>query len=108
QSEEDQDELYKLLRKYNKEVEVLKQYDLGTDDEGNEIGYDYDHPEKLLQKMDISENDEKMITTVLPNLITKELHDRNREMPDIDLRMTHIKEVVINYDYLTHLIEELI
>lgn len=107
-SEEDQDELYKLLRKYNKEVEVLKQYDLGTDDEGNEIGYDYDHPEKLLQKMDISENDEKMITTVLPNLIKKELHDRNREMPDIDLRMTHIKEVVINYDYLTHLIEELI
>ncbi|MBF0757339.1 type I restriction endonuclease subunit R [Ligilactobacillus murinus] len=104
-SEKDQDETFEKLKEYNRLLSQLKQYT--TDDEGNPVSA-YDDPEEFYDRIGITEEQEVLLTTV----IAGELKARRAERDDIDvsqidLKMVHIHDVTINYDYLIDLIAKM-
>lgn len=106
-SESDQDRLYYLLRKYNPKIAQLKQYDPEEID-GKELGFDYDHPDELILALGMVPDEEARLTNqIWPDL--RKLIAQRLEVPiqEIDLKVTHIKDVRVNYDYLTELLEQL-
>lgn len=97
-SENSQDELYSQLQTYNRTMAQLKQDDR----------YDSDHPEKLLKEVGMTPDHEELLTTTFAN----ELKDRiakkqHLSVGDLDLRMEHVKDIQVNYDYLEELIAQL-
>lgn len=105
-SEREKENVIELLRKYNMGVSKLMQY--GVDAETGE-GFDYDNPDKLISELGMTPDQEERLTTVLSNEL-KEYIAKTRQMSifEIDLEMTHVKDVKINYDYLTDLVEQLL
>lgn len=103
-SEKKCEEMYGLLRSYNAGMTKLKQYQ-----PENGEGFDYSEPDKVLEKLGISSEEEVMLTTVLANQLKAKLAAA-KEIPvyQLDLRMSHIKDVRVNYDYLTELIATLL
>ena len=106
-SEAKQEEMYKLMGKYSSGMSKLKQYDAEQLD-GETIGFDYDKPENLIQMVGMTVEQEEVLTTSLYNDL-KERLAKIHDVPvaQIELRMTHVKDVKVNYDYLTELVEEL-
>lgn len=104
-SEKAKEQMIDLLRDYNNGMSKLKQYN----PEDDEIGFDYDHPDILLKALGITSEQEKMLTTVLANELKQHLAE-SKKIPvhQIELRMTHVKDVQVNYDYLTELVERLL
>ena len=106
-SEAKQEEMLNVMRLYNSGMRKLKQYDAEVLD-GTLIGYDYDKPEDLIRMVGMILEEEEMLTTSLVNDLKERLADaRNIPVTHIELRMVHVKEVEVNYDYLTELIEGL-
>ena len=106
-SEAKQEEMYKLMDKYSSGMSKLKQYDAEQLD-GETIGFDYDKPEDLIHMVGMTVEQEEVLTTSLYNDL-KERLAKTHDVPvaQIELRMTHVKDVKVNYDYLTELVEEL-
>ncbi|MDT2694895.1 HsdR family type I site-specific deoxyribonuclease [Enterococcus gallinarum] len=101
-SEKAQEEVFEGLQEYNRLLNQLKQFT--EDDEKNPVSV-YDEPELFYDRLGITEDQEVMLTTVLAN----ELRERRAQIENIDisqvnLEMTHIHDVTINYDYLIELI----
>ena len=107
-SEKQKDYMLDLLRKYNAGMAKLKQYDPQTVN-GAEVGFNYDKPDDLIEALGMTVDEEKMLTTVLANEL-KEHISKEKDIPfyQIELKMTHVKDVKIDYDYLTELIEDLL
>lgn len=106
-SEAKQEEMLELIRSYSRGVTQLKQYEV-KEVEGIVEGFDYDNPERLIESLGLSKDDEIRLTKTLKNeLIEKLAHLKGVSFEEIDLRMAHIKEVRVNYDYLTELIQAL-
>lgn len=105
-SEKQKDFMIDLIREYNAGMAKLKQYAPESDENG---GFDYKNPDKLLEKIGITPEQEKKLTTVLTNEL-KDYISKREKIPvyQIELRMTHIKDVKIDYDYLTELVNELL
>lgn len=103
-SEKQKDEMFSLMRKYNIGMAKLKQYT----SENREEGFDYDNPNALIEELGMTPEQEVKLTTVLKNEL-KEYISKKRDIPliQVDLQMTHIKDVQVNYDYLTELLEDL-
>lgn len=104
-SEKEQDETFELTKEYNCLLSQLKQYT--EDDEKNPISA-YDNPEEFYGKIGITEEQEILLNTV----IVEELKERRAKIENIDisqvnLAMVHIREVIINYDYLVELIADM-
>lgn len=97
-------EMLKTLRKYNSNIAKLKQYTQDESEDGTKEGFDYHHPEKLLDQLDITVDEETTLTTTLANQLKREIA-KTKHVPtqQIKLNLTHIKEVEINYDYLDEL-----
>lgn len=107
-SEKQQDFMADVMREYNAGVSQLKQF---TPDEidGAKTGFDYDDPDSLVKSLGMSVAEERTLTVALVNELKKAIAGRLKVLPtQIDLRMTHIKDVQINYDYLTELVEQLL
>lgn len=106
-SEAKQEEIFELMRKYSSGMSKLKQYDAEQLD-GETIGFDYDKPEDLIHMVGMTVEQEEVLTTSLYNDL-KERMAKKYDVPvaQIELRMTHVKDVKVNYDYLTELVEEL-
>ena len=106
-SEAKQEEMFDLMRKYSSGMSKLKQYDAEQLD-GETIGFDYDKPEDLIHMVGMTVKQEEVLTTSLYNDL-KERLAKTHDVPvaQIELRMTHVKDVKVNYDYLTELVEEL-
>ena len=105
-SEKQKDFMLDLLREYNVGMAKLKQYDPGNDNGG---GFDYDNPDDLINALGMNSDQEVMLTTVLTNeLKTHIAKEKKIPLYQIELRMTHIKDVKIDYDYLTELVEQLL
>lgn len=104
-SEAQKDFMLDLLREYNSGVAKLKQY---VKEDGGE-GFDYDNPELLIEALGMTPEEEVMLTTVLTNEL-KEHIAKEKRIPvyQLELRMTHVKDVKVNYDYLTELVEKLL
>lgn len=106
-SEAKQEEMFNLMRTYSAGMSKLKQYDPDVVN-GEDIGFDYDHPDELVTLLGMTPEQEEMLTTSLYNDL-KERIAENHDVPvaQIELRMIHVKQISVNYDYLTELIEAL-
>lgn len=107
-SETKQLEMYDKLREYNGLVAKMKQYPIEDDADGFKEGFDYNNPDDLIRELGMSPEEENLLTTTLATQV-KEVIARERHIDPtlIDLRMTFLKDVVVNYDYLTELLERL-
>lgn len=105
-SEKKQEEMFELLKKYNTAMAKLKQY---GPEEANGTGFDYENPDKLIEELGMSVEEEKRLTTVLKNELKEKIAKTKKiSIYQLELRMTHVKDVQINYDYLTELVEQLL
>ena len=106
-SEAKQEEMFNLMRTYSTGMSKLKQYDPDVVN-GEDIGFDYDNPDELVTLLGMTPEQEEMLTTSLYNDL-KERIAENHDVPvaQIELRMIHVKQISVNYDYLTELIEAL-
>jgi type I restriction enzyme R subunit len=106
-SEKQKDYMLDLLREYNIGMAKLKQYDPDTESGGE--GFDYDNPDELIQALGMTPEQEVMLTTVLTNELKTHI-SKEKKIPiyQIELRMTHIKDVKVDFDYLTELINQLL
>lgn len=107
-SEKQKDFMFDLLREYNAGMAKLKQFEPEEVD-GEKVGFSYDNPDELLSALGMSPDQEVMLTTVLTNELKAHIA-KEKKVPvyQIELRMTHVKDVKIDYDYLTELIERLL
>ena len=107
-SESEQQKLLDLLGQYNSGVDKLKQYPLEENQDGTVEGFDYADPEALTTALGMTVAQERKLTTVFANELKRNIVDRKHiDYEQVDLRMTHIKEIEVNYDYLTELIATL-
>jgi len=104
-SEKQKDLMLDLLREYNIGIAKLKQFR----NKPGEEGFDYDNPEVLISSLGMTAEQEVMLTTVLANELKTHI-SKEKKIPvyQIELRMTHVKDVKIDYDYLTELVERLL
>ena len=107
-SEKQKDFMFDLLREYSQGMAQLKQFKPEEVD-GKKTGFDYDNPDELVRALGMEPEQEQSLTTVLKNeLVAWRAKKDNVPVYQIELRMTHVKEVKVNYDYLTELIEKLL
>lgn len=107
-SEKQKDYMLDLLRQYNAGIAKLKQYDPEEVD-GQAIGFDYDDPDILIKNLGMTPDEEVRLTTVLTNELKQHLAETKKiPLYQIELKMTHIKDIKIDYDYLTELVEQLL
>ncbi len=106
-SEKQKEYMLDLVREYNAGLAKLKQYDCNP--ENGDDGFDYDNPDVLIEKIGMTPEQHVMLTTVLTNEL-KTAISKSKDIPfyQIELRMTHIKDVKIDYDYLTELVNQLL
>jgi type I restriction enzyme R subunit len=107
-SEKKREEMLHVLREYHAGMAKLKQYD-SREIAGHVVGFDYDNPDELVNRLGMTGEQETNLTTFLTNEL-KEAIARERNVPvyQIELKLTHIKDVKIDYDYLTELLENLL
>ncbi|HBG91401.1 MAG TPA: DEAD/DEAH box helicase, partial [Lactobacillus acetotolerans] len=107
-SEKQKEYMFDLLRNYNVGMAKLKQY-TPEEVDGNTVGFNYDNPDELVEKLGMTSVQEAMLTTVLTNELKQHI-SKEKKIPfyQIELRMTHVKDVKIDYDYLTELVERLL
>lgn len=110
-SKKQQETMLDLLRQYNAGIAKLKQYDPAENNGGAETeGFDYDNPDTLIQALGMTPEQEAMIP-VLTREVVKAVSQRKsseKQPIQIELQMTHVKDVKIDYDYLTQLVEDLL
>ncbi|WP_139652416.1 type I restriction endonuclease subunit R [Raoultibacter phocaeensis] len=107
-SEKQKDYMLDLLREYNVGMAKLKQFE-SQKVNGKQVGFNYDQPDELLYALGMTPDQEVMLTTVLTNELKTHISKEKRiPLYQIELRMTHVKDVRIDYDYLTELIERLL
>lgn len=107
-SEKQKENMLDLLREYNKGMAKLKQYDSDVV-EGEKVGFNYDDPDELIKAVGMTPDQEVMLTTVLTNELKSHIA-KEKKIPlyQIELKMTHVKDIKIDYDYLTQLVEQLL
>lgn len=107
-SEAKKEEMLSLLRNYSRGIAKLKQYD-PQEINGEEIGFNYDNPDQLVKMLGITPEQEEFLTTALYNQLKEELAEiKNVPVAQIEFCMSHVKDIKINYDYLTELVEDLL
>ncbi|MFT8343346.1 MAG: HsdR family type I site-specific deoxyribonuclease [Clostridium beijerinckii] len=107
-SEKKKEEMLELIRDYNAGMAKLKQYN-SEEVDGNIVGFNYDNPDQLVEMLGMTSEQEVMLTTVLTNELKQHIaKEKNIPFYQIELKMTHIKDVKIDYDYLTELVEQLL
>ncbi len=107
-SEKQKEYMLDLLRDYNVGMAKLKQY-APEEVDGNAAGFNYENPDELVEKLGMTSVQETMLTTVLTNELKQHI-SKEKKIPfyQIELKMTHVKDVKIDYDYLTELVEQLL
>lgn len=107
-SEGMQERMAELMRDYSRAVARLKQYNHETAN-GEEDGFSYDNPEQLIEALGMTVEEESMLSNSLYNELKEKMAER-KQIPvyQIELAMTHVKDVQVNYDYLTELVENLL
>lgn len=107
-SEEKKEEMFAVLGEYNRGMSKLKQYPAESVN-GVLEGFDYDNPDALITQLGMTVEQEKMLTVVLANELKLHLAEKHRiPVSQVELKMAHVKDVRVNYDYLSDLIAALI
>ncbi|WEV54708.1 HsdR family type I site-specific deoxyribonuclease [Leuconostocaceae bacterium ESL0723] len=98
QSESQQEVMYEVLKRYNRLVNQLKQ----------SSEYSYEDPDHLLELLGITVEQEQRLTGGLTNELKQRVaKTREIDYQELELSMSHIAEVKVNYDYLSELIARL-
>lgn len=119
-SESKREFAFQLLQQYNRNVSQLKQY-TPEDGDPNKLvlesvaisnepqGFDYDNPDQLINALGMTQDEEKNLSTFLTNELKKYI-SRRKDVPiyQLEFEMTFIKDVTVNYDYLSDLVEKLL
>lgn len=106
--EKQREKMLDLLREYNTGITKLKQYDPKIMD-GQDVGFDYDNPDDLLFALGMTPDEEVNLTTSLKyGLLEKISKEKSIPSYQLELKMTHVKDIKVDYDYLTQLIEQLL
>lgn len=107
-SEKKKMHMFELMRAYNVGMTKLKQY-APKEVDGCVEGFNYDNPDELVMKLGMTPEQEVSLTTVLANEL-KQYVAKQKKVPlyQIELKMTHVKDIRIDYDYLTELVEQLL
>lgn len=103
-----QERMAELMRDYSRAVSRLKQYESKSEN-GEEDGFSYDNPDELIQQLGMTVEEEAMLSNALYNELKEKMAER-KQIPvyQIELAMTHVKDIQVNYDYLTELVENLL
>ncbi|AYW44486.1 type I restriction endonuclease subunit R [Tetragenococcus koreensis] len=107
-SEKKKEQMVELIKSYSSGMAKLKQYK-PEEVNGEDIGFNYDDPDQLIRALGITDEQHISLTTVLTNEL-KQYMAKSKKVPiqQIELRMTHVKDIKIDYDYLTELVEQLL
>lgn len=96
--EVEQERMFDLLVKYNSNINKLRQDDK----------YSYEQPTELLNKIGLTDEKEAMLTSALANDLKEKIaKKRGIDFSDLNLQMTHVNDVRVNYDYLSELLAQL-
>ncbi|MEY8467782.1 type I restriction endonuclease subunit R [Faecalibaculum rodentium] len=109
-SEQEQDHIYGVMQRFNRKVALLKQYPMAMNDAKEPIpdsGYDYNDPEKLVVMLGLKSGENQMLTALTNEMKTLMARKQHIPVTDIDLMAELRKDVMVNYDYLTKLLEDL-
>ncbi|OBW90979.1 type I restriction endonuclease subunit R [Gallibacterium salpingitidis] len=107
-SEKKQEIMFGLLSEYSRHISKLKQY-TSEEIDGSFEGFDYNNPDALIEALGMTIEQEKMLTITLANELKRILAEKtDSRITDIELRMAHLKEIKVDYDYLSELIAQLI
>ncbi|MFA1014316.1 type I restriction endonuclease subunit R [Dubosiella newyorkensis] len=112
-SEKEDEQLLSKLRKYYQGLAKLKQFPPRDDSsDGNkdpESGFDYDNPDALIVKIGMTPEENQRLNTVVVNELKEKIAKKKKISPIlIDLKVEYLKDVLVNYDYLTKLLEDLL
>lgn len=100
-----QHQMLDSLRKYNSNLGKLKQYPY---DEETGEGYNYDDPDALIEAIGLTDEESKVLSTTLTNELKRRIADSEHVAPeDVDLTVVHLKDIYVDFDYLTELIGRL-
>lgn len=107
-SESDKTEMASVIRKYTINVNKLKQY--ANNSESEQIdGFDPNDPDSLTKLIGMSPQEEETLTYSLGNDLKRWLSEHKQiPLEQLELEITHIKDVKVNYDYLKELVEQLV
>lgn len=104
----DQAAMFSLLKQFNANLSKLKQYPYKANEDGTIEGYDYNHPEQLIHDLGMTEDEDKILSTTLTNELKHAIAKKEKIAPsDVDLTVVHLKDVFVDYGYLTELIGKL-
>ena len=107
--ETEQEQMLTELRKYNAGMAKLKQYQPEVDENGKLVGYNFDHPDELIETLGMNVEEHEILTTSLANELRHSLAEKHKVSPlQIELKMTHIKDVVVSYSYINELVARLL
>lgn len=108
-SETERENMMEELRRYNANITKLMQYDATTDESGETVGFDYNDPDALIAQLGMTTDEEIALTVTLASELKQHFAEQ-KQVPvwQIELNMTHIKDIKVDYDYLTMLVNQLI
>lgn len=109
QFDQDSEEVLETLSRYDALREDASSYENQT--QGHASGYDYENPDRLINALGMSGDQCVTLTTTLANELKRHLEKKHSDKDGdyhIDLKLTHIKDVKVDYDYLTDLLEDLL
>ncbi|GLB46202.1 DEAD/DEAH box helicase [Philodulcilactobacillus myokoensis] len=96
-SEAKQEQAFKELNTYNHLMSQMKQYDEFKDRGTN----------KVMHEIGLNEDNEARLTGPIADHLKSDVAKQHHVEPiDLNLKMEHVKEVTVNYDYLHQLIAE--
>lgn len=99
---DDQEKLTEMTKKVHQYNHLMA---MATQDDK----YDDKHPATFLKEIGLNEDKEEVLTTVLVNDLKRKLAKHHGvDVSEIKLSMSHVKEVMVNYDYLRELISQLL
>lgn len=105
----EQDLLLSYVREYNREQIACKQYCSEMNLQGKEFeGYDYNDPDHFLRLYDMNPTDEAQLQVVVTTLRQNIARRKKIQFSEVEITMSHVKEVEVNYNYLTKLLEQLV
>ena len=108
-SEEAKDEMVKKVLELKNGVSLLQQYDFKVLEDGTVEGYDSNNPDGLIEQIGMTKDEFVALSTTLVNDLKKwRAKKDNVPVAQIDLKMTYLKDIKVNYDYLTNLLEDLL
>jgi type I restriction enzyme R subunit len=99
--------MFDALRNYNREMIKLRQYDPDSYPDYVDFHDGDNSAEVLIQALGMTNDQENLLTGALTNELKSYIaKKKNIPFVQVELKMTHVKAVEVDYDYLTELLSK--